>query len=242
MTNKQFNRIYSSFILIGMAAVLLITTTLKFDDCSSVKDKVLLVVSSFGALCGILCTVTGANGKLITFLFGLLDVTIYSVMCLIGHNYGTAALHIVYLIPMQFVGISQWKKRGAGAGREVKPRRLSARQWAIASGAFLAASFIAYLILLQFNESSAGKFLVAAVLSDAIVMVCNIIGQFLMATAYAEQWFFWIGVNISSIVMWSFAFSRPETADIALIYVVKYCFYLLNSLNGLRNWMLRSRE
>ena len=241
MTNKQFNTIFSAFILIGMAAALVLTTFLKFSDAQTTYDRAILLVSAVGALTGILATVTGANGKIITFLFGTIDVVIYSMMCIINHSYGTAAMHLLYLLPMQFVGIYQWKKRGASRKSEVKPRRLGARQWALAAGVFLVASAVAYVVLLQFNEEAAGKFFVAAVLTDALVTVCNIFGQFLMSTAYAEQWFFWIGVNISSITMWSIALGKPETADFALIYVVKYCFYLLNAINGLRNWLQRSR-
>ena len=55
-----------------------------------------------------------------------------------------------------------------------------------------------------------------------------------------EQWIFWIGVNITSILMWAFALKGG--GDYAVIYLVKYSFYLLNSLNGLRIWIRLSRK
>ena len=56
-----------------------------------------------------------------------------------------------------------------------------------------------------------------------------------------EQWLFWIGVNIASVVMWVLTLRQTPDSSYALIYVVKYSFYLLNSLNGLRIWLALSR-
>ena len=79
------------------------------------------------------------------------------------------------------------------------------------------------------------------ILADAFSTVCNIFGQLLMSTAYMEQWVFWIGVNVASVVMWSLTLASPDGDSYAVIYLVKYAFYLLNSLNGLRIWLLLSR-
>ena len=76
--------------------------------------------------------------------------------------------------------------------------------------------------------------------------VCNLIGQYLLSTAFMEQWFFWIIVNISSVVMWRLTAARDvatgQSASLASIYIVKYSFYLVNALNGLRIWMNLSRK
>lgn len=240
--NEKFNKAFSLFILTGMATVLTITTLIKFRAGGDPTDRLYLIISAIGAVAGILSTVCAANGKILTFLFGIIDVVIYSAMCIVSTRWGTAAMHILYLLPMQFVGIRQWKQRGSKERKEVKARRLNGRQRWLASGLFLLTSFVAYIILLQFDEGSADTFIVAAVLSDALVTVCNIFGQFLMSTAYMEQWFFWIGVNISSIVMWSIKMAESDNSDFAIIYVVKYSFYLLNALNGLRNWIRMSRN
>ena len=240
--NEKFNKGFSLFILAGMATVLTITTLIKFRASGDPTDRLYLTISAIGAIAGILSTVCAANGKILTFLFGIIDVVIYSAMCIVSTRWGTAAMHILYLLPMQFVGIWQWKRRGSKDRKEIKARRLNGRQRLLASGLFLLTSFVAYVILLQFDENAADTFIVAAVLSDALVTVCNIFGQFLMSTAYMEQWIFWIGVNISSIVMWSIKMAEPDNSDFAIIYVVKYSFYLLNALNGLRNWIRMSRN
>jgi len=71
--------------------------------------------------------------------------------------------------------------------------------------------------------------------------MCNILGQLLMSMAYMEQWIFWIGVNITSVLMWVSTL-HGASDSFALIYIIKYSFYLLNSLNGLRIWLRLSRK
>ena len=245
MDDKKFNRWFSAFILVGMSVALVLTTAIKFAGADSGKGWLLL--AAFGSLMGVLATVSSANGRIITFLFGLLDVAIYGAMCLMnwrdgGSGLGNAVLHFVYFVPMQFVGFAQWRKRGADAGSKVRARRLTGKQWAVTTAAFVAGSVLAYFILAQFDRSAAQTFIKWAVVLDVLPLACNIVGQLLMSTAYMDQWFFWIGVNVTSICMWSATLASSPDSSYAVIYIIKYSFYLLNSFNGLRIWLGLSRE
>jgi len=241
MTEAKFNKWFNAFILIGMTVAMVLTTALKLQSAQT--GRFLLIVAAFGSLMGVLSTVCSANGKIWTFFFGLLDVSIYAVMCFIGAKYGNAALHALYFFPMQFVGFFQWKKRGAEGKAQVKARRFEPKQWFIAAAAFLSLSFIVYCILARFDKSAADSFIKIAVLSDAVATVCNLIGQLLLSMAYMEQWFFWIGVNVFTIIMWTVTLGKSEAdSSYAIIYIIKYSFYLLNSLNGLRIWLNLSRK
>ena len=235
-----FNKIFNAFILIGMAVVTVIVTAIKLGDADG--GRAMLVVAAVGSLMGVLSTVLSANGRILTFLFGLIDVSIYGVMCLLGAKYGNAALHLLYFLPMQFVGFFQWRKRGAAEGEQVRARRLSGRQWLLFGSIFLAGLLAAYFILCALDKTEAAGVVRWLVLMDALSMMCNILGQLLLSTAYMEQWFFWIGVNIASVVMWVLTLRQTPDSSYALIYVVKYSFYLLNSLNGLRIWLALSRR
>ena len=241
MTESRFNKLFNSFILVGMAVALVATTAIKMKGTTSDDGVAMLVVSAIGALAGILSTVCAANGKILTFLFGFIDVTIYGTMCFIGENYGNAALHVLYFIPMQIIGFSQWRKRGAAKEKgKLKARRLSAKQWAIALSVLIAGTAASYFVLNSVADESALKIVI---LTDALAVMCNILGQFLMSTAYADQWFFWIGVNVSTIIMWSAGLKgNGGTENFAAIYIIKYSFYLLNAFNGLRMWLKMSRE
>ena len=241
MTEKRFNTLFNAFILIGMTVVLLLITAYKLQTAES--GKALLIVAAVGSLCGILSTVCSANGKILTFLFGFFDVAIYGAMCLLGSKYGNAALHLLYFLPMQFIGFFQWRRRGAGAsGEKPKARRLTPRQRILWGIIFLVALVAVYFILLAFDQNEAASVVKVAVLMDAFSTVCNILGQLLLSTAYMEQWYFWIGVNISTIIMWGVTLAGGGDSAYATIYIVKYAFYLVNSLNGLRIWYNLSRE
>ena len=127
---EKFNNLFSAFVLIGMTVALVLTTALKLGD--STGGKALLLVSAFGSLMGVLSTVFSANGNILTFLFGFLDVTIYGVICFInwkngGTGLGNALLHLFYFVPMQFIGLAQWRKRGASSTEKPAARRLDAR-------------------------------------------------------------------------------------------------------------------
>ena len=237
--SEQFNKWFNAFILIGMAVVTVLVLAFKLRDAQD--GQALLIIAAAGSLCGVLANVLSANGRILTFLFGLIDVTVYGVMCLTGAKYGNAALHLLYFLPMQVVGFFQWKGRGADGKDQVRARRLTGRGWLLWGGIFLAGLVAAYFILSALDKTEAAGAVRWLVLMDALSMMCNLIGQYLLSTAYMEQWFFWIGVNIASVLMWVLTLRQSPDSSYALVYVVKYSFYLLNSLNGLRIWLNLSR-
>lgn len=239
MNSERFNKWFNAFILIGMTTAMVLTTVIKLQSAET--GQAMLIVAAFGSLMGVLSTVCSANGKIITFLFGFFDVAIYGAMCYLGGNYGNAALHILYFLPMQFIGFWQWKKRGASTGKSVKARRLSGKQRLLYGGLFIPGLAVCYLILNAVGNTDAAEVFKMAILMDALSTMCNIFGQLLMSTAFMEQWIFWLGVNVASVVMWSLKLIQSEDSSYALIYVIKYSFYLLNALNGLRIWIRLSR-
>ena len=240
ISEEKFNKWFNAFILIGMTVAVIITTVMKLGAAET--GKVLLLVSAFGSLMGILSTVCSANGIIWTFLFGFFDVAIYAVVCFISGKYGNAAQHALYFVPMQFVGFWQWRKRGAhSSDKKVQARRLNPRQWLLTGASFIVITVASYLVLAYFDKSAAQGFLKTAVLMDALAMVCNIFGQYLMSTAYMEQWYFWLGVNIFSVIMWAQTL-KGASDSYAIIYIIKYSFYLINALNGLRIWLKLSNN
>ena len=147
---EKFNRWFSLFILVGMTVVTCVVTAFKLQ--ASPDGHFWLLMAAFGSLMGVLATVCSANGLIVTFLFGLLDVAIYGVMCWLNWRrgapgLGNAILHFVYFVPMQFVGFWQWRKRGAKAASQVKARRLTGRQRWLLTGVFLLATVVLYAIL-----------------------------------------------------------------------------------------------
>ncbi|MBR1926784.1 MAG: nicotinamide mononucleotide transporter [Bacteroidales bacterium] len=245
-TERRFNLAFNVFLVTGMIVAVTITTIFKLQQ-PQVKTFMLLL-AAFGSVMGVINTVLSANGHLLTFLFGLLDVLAATVVLYDNGIMGNFALHALYFLPMQFVGFWQWRKRGAKVGGEkdqttlVKARRLSARQWiwlvcGILAGIAVTYGILYYVDITQFDAGKITSFNKSKILLDAVVMTLNISGQVLLSFAFMEQWYIWILVNISSISLWAVALWSGSGSGNAAVMLIKYIFYLLNSLNGLRIWL-----
>lgn len=247
---NRFNLAFNIFLVTGMLVAVTITTIFKLQQ-PGVRTFMLLL-AAFGSVMGVVNTVMSANGNILTFVFGFIDVLIGTIVYLDNGIMGNFALHAFYFLPMQFIGFWQWSKRGAKvrSGEEwahLKARRLTGRQWAwLAAGIFIGIAAL-YLILLYVDGAklAAGKIDSvdkSKVLLDAVVMILNIAGQVLMSLAFMEQWYIWLLVNISSISLWSVAVINGAGSGNAAVMLIKYVFYLLNSINGLRIWLSLSKR
>lgn len=245
---KNFNFWFNVFILAGMFIAVVITNVYKLQQPDA--RRFMLVLASIGALTGVVNTVLSANGNILTFLFGFIDVTVASIVAFdssirpVGEPvWGNFILHAFYFLPMQFVGWWQWRRRGAGVKSRVRARRLTPRLWGALVLALAAGTLTAYLVLSAIGgDKSSGSAFHAIILFDALVFVLNVLGQVLMSFAYMEQWIVWISVNVFSICLWAGKAASSPDASYTVVMVIKYSFYLLNSLNGLRIWSELSRE
>jgi len=242
MTKAQnrFNFWFNMFILVGMVTAVIIVNVIKLQDPE--VQMVKQIVIALGAVMGVVNTVLSANGSIWTFLFGVLDVCICSYANLDSGNMGQFLQHVLYFLPMQFVGYWQWRKRGAGAKEKVKARSLTGKQWGYVITAFVLGTALAYGILYwidlsQFKAGYIDEIDKAKILLDATVVVLNILGQVLMSFAYADQWYLWNLVNIFSIMLWTNRLLSAQANSYTIVMVIKYSFYLLNSINGLRIWL-----
>ena len=238
---RRFNLAFNIFLVTGMVTALCITTAFKLR-APGVRTFMLLL-AAFGSLMGVINTVMSANGNILTFVFGFLDVLIGTVVYFDNGIMGTFALHAFYFLPMQFVGFVQWRRRGARVGSvredgaKVHARRLTRKEWAALWGGVLVAATLLYFLLAAVDHAKLGGAIDRPkILLDAVVMTLNIAGQVLLSLAFTEQWYIWILVNITSILLWSVRLAGPDPGEGALVMLIKYIFYLLNSLNGLRIW------
>lgn len=242
MTDKQFNKWFSAILMGLMVVVIVITTIFKLNQPDA--RALMLIIAALGSVMGVASTVLSANGIIWTFIFGILDVTFCCIVAADNQIWGNFALHLFYFLPMQFVGIWQWRKRGAkGAESEVKARRLTGKQRLITVASVLAGLAAVYFILIEIKLHTAPDgFDRSQVFFDAAVTTFNIAGQILMSLAFYEQWYLWILVNVFSIFLWGSTMLSSAASSYTVVMFIKYCFYLVNSLNGLRIWFKLSRD
>ena len=239
MDNKKTDKIVSAFILMGMAASIIIASIIQLQGGSVSAEK--LILTSVGALCGVISTVLAANASILNFVFGLLDVSIYSIVLWDNAMWSQFALHALYFLPMQFVGFFLWRKKGASASKKVKTERLSGKGWGITAAA-VAAVFIASGWLSYFIGKGAGEVQAAGkTCLDAGITTMNIVALVLMSKAYVEQWYLWVGVNVLSITIWLLNLSESPANSYTVVLFIKYVFYLLNSINAIRIWLRLSK-
>ena len=242
MTDKQFNKWFSAILMGLMVVVIAITTVFKLQQPDA--RVLMLLIAALGSVMGVASTVLSANGIIWTFIFGILDVTFCCIVAADNQIWGNFALHLFYFLPMQFVGIWQWKKRGAkGSKSEVKARRFTGKQWLIMVASVLAGLATVYFILVQIKLRTVGAdFDRSQVFFDAAVTTFNIAGQILMSLAFYEQWYLWILVNVFSIFLWGSTMMSSAASSYTVVMFIKYCFYLVNSVNGLRIWYKLSKQ
>lgn len=240
MNEKTFNKLFSYFILGGMTICVVLATLSKINQPDA--RVWMLIFTAFGALMGVASTVLAANGNILTFVFGLVDVCVYSYALFDSKMPAQFLLHVLYFIPMEFVGIVQWRKRGAGSDKKVKAQRIKGIKWLWYSllfvGVFGASFVLSWFILKQGGDAIVWS----KIALDALVTTANIVALVMMAFAYMEQWYIWTIVNIASVIIWTYTLISQADASYAIIPLVKYFFYFLNGLNGIRIWWGLSKE
>ena len=102
MNEKTFNKVFNAFLLAGMVVCVTVACIMNLNKPDA--RVALTILSSIGALMGVVSVVLSANGNILTFVFGLVDVLIYSYTLLDQNVPMTLGLHVLYFLPMEFIG------------------------------------------------------------------------------------------------------------------------------------------
>lgn len=240
MADSKFDKFFNAFILIGMAVCVVVSCIFKLQEPDA--RTALLIISTFGALMGVISVVLSANGSIWTFVFGLVDVLIYSYILYDSKLPSQLLLYVLYFIPMEFVGFFSWRKRGANAKEKVKAQRMNGKKWLMFLGIFTGVFAVALGISCFITTRAGGTLLWGKTVLDAMITSANITALIMMAMAYTEQWYIWTLVNITAIIQWAVTLATVPEAGYAIVPLIKYSFYLLNGLNAIRIWMKLSQK
>ena len=160
---------------------------------------------------GICSVVLGAQGNILTFIFGFAQVVTYTYLCVLERFYAEIAINIYYFFTMIY-GVYCWRRRLSDNTLQVQTRRLSRNIFPIMSVA----------MLLQRYTDDPQPYL------DAFTTVPAIAAQILMVMAYREQWYLWLMVDVLALVMWL----RAENYCMA----AQYAFWCANCIYGYVQW------
>lgn len=177
-------------------------------------------ISLVSGMLGICSVVLGAQGNILTFVFGFAQVATYTYLCCVERFYAEIAINIYYFITMIY-GVYCWRNRLSNNSLQVQTRRLSIKL--LAWGMLLIAlfSWLTGWLLARFTDDPQPYM-------DAFTTVPAIAAQLLMVLAYREQWYLWLVVDVLAVVMWL----RAENYCMA----AQYIFWCINCIYGYIQW------
>lgn len=185
----------------------------------------------FAAVTGVIGNVLVARGNILNYYFGAANVILYAIIAFVTRYYGNAALNLLYYLPMQFVGWFSWKRaKDEEDPLKVKPRRLNWKNGIAILLVATALTFVVWYILVILKDGNP--------VMDAVSTVLSMTAMLMMVRLYAEQWYLWIIVNIITIAMWV---AKIGEVRYAWMMIVMWSFYLVNSVNGLIQWLKKPR-
>lgn len=190
-----------------------------------VPDTVIGIVCGIS---GVVCVALTAKGKISSYAFNFIQMITYMIICWDARLYLEFGEQIFYFIACIF-GVFLWNKnmvQNKDGTKQVKSRKFKLWQWVVTA----ISTAVVTMLLGYFGDT-----VLHSTLSylDAFTVALAVIAQLLMVFRYREQWFVWIVIDVSSLVMflilgqWSM--------------VAMYIAWIINAIYGWYNWTRLSK-
>ena len=199
-------------------------------------------VYMIAGLAGVIGTILFAQGKITAYLFGFINTLTYMFGCAWGAGFYAEFIEDwMYLITM-CIGLYTWfkmyRQKSTNKSIEVKCKTLSWKGWLFTGSLFIIGVLIFWRVLVNmefiFNRPDPKPFL------DSITTVPAFIGQFLMILGYAENWLYWLILDVFSIILWWPEAGTGFTGSFSMMAM--YFFFTLNTIYGFIKWIKSSRS
>ena len=112
-------------------------------------------IALLSGMLGICSVVLGAQGNILTFVFGFAQVGTYTYLCCLEHFYAEIAINFYYFITMIY-GVYCWRKRLDDNTLQVITRQLNPKLISIMILAIMALSSLAGWLLHLYSKLCAG--------------------------------------------------------------------------------------
>ena len=178
------------------------------------------------AVTGMMYTILAGKGKILCFVFGLVNAPLYAYISYANGYYGDFALNVYYFV-MMFPGLIFWgRNRAKSAAEGIVRTRLSGKA-RLKMTACCAAAIIALWLALRLVGGNRP-------LCDAITNVLSITAMLLTVRRAIEQWIMWIIVDAIEVFMWARAwFAGGGTISVLLMWLL----FLANGIYLLSLWL-----
>ncbi|MBR1929628.1 MAG: nicotinamide mononucleotide transporter [Paludibacteraceae bacterium] len=183
-------------------------------------ERPLAVVSG---IAGIISVILCSQGKISTYLFGFVQIITYLILCYEQRLYAEVGMNMFYFFS-QIYGIYVWRKNYSVSEQvaQLQPRRLkpTIMAFVVVPTAIIVSVVVGFLLKTYTDDTQPWL--------DSFTTIPAIIAQILMVLAYKEHWYFWLLIDILSIMMWINAANWCITAQ--------YAFWCVNCVYGWRKW------
>lgn len=178
-------------------------------------------LSLVSGMLGVCSVVLGAQGNILTFVFGFAQVGTYTYLCCLERFYAEIAMNVYYFVTMIY-GVYCWRKHlNQDDQMNIQTRTMPPYMLAILSVIVLALSVIVGWGLARYTDDSQPYL-------DAFTTVPAIVAQILMVLVFREQWYLWLVVDVLATIMWL----RAGNYCMAL----QYAFWCTNCVYGFVQW------
>lgn len=207
-------------------------------------------IEAVGTVAGLLCIWLASLEKIVNYLFGLINVTLFAIIFFQIQLYASLLLQL-FFFAANLYGWYAWSRQTSQNEAELQIRWLplpKALAWlaacvvAIALMTFYIDPVFAVLTRVAVNVMQGlGMNVVMPTLQpdafpfwDSCMMVLSIAAMVLMTRKYVENWLLWVIINVISVAI----FTLQGVYAMALEYLI----LTFIALNGSRMWMNSARE
>ena len=207
--------------------LIIIASTILFNALI-LNDSIVAIIS---AICGILYTILAGKGKISCYLFGLTGTCFYSYLAFKNALFGNLLLYMGYYLPMQIIGIFQWKKHLKKSNNEIIKTKLSKIELKKLFVITFLSVFCFIGVLHTFKDSHP--------IIDSITTILSLLGMYLTVKRAIEQWIIWTIVNFLSIIMWVCVATSGQKVYSTIIM---WCVYFVLGLYFYYKWNKEIRQ
>ena len=187
----------------------------------------LTVVNFISAVCGVICIFFCAKANISSFLFAIVNTITYAIYLVYWHIWGTAALEIVFYLPMNIISWYLWAKhRDQDLTQKTKAKKLNLTANVLCTLCVLGSAYVYHLVLVHVGGHVAWF--------DAFTLSIGLIATVLAMLRYREQYVWWIIADVISVGMF--------IAHFDAVYLTKRTIYLIMAVIGLYNWTRLQRQ
>ncbi|UQY45396.1 nicotinamide riboside transporter PnuC [Mixta hanseatica] len=206
-------------------------------------------IEAIGTLAGLLCIWLASREKIINYLFGLINVTLFAIIFFQIQLYASLLLQLFFFAANLYGWYAWSRQEGNQAALQIRwlPRS-KAIGWG--TGSLVAIALMTLWIdpVFAFLTELAVMLMQALGLQvtmpelqpdafpfwDSTMMVLSIVAMILMTRKYVENWLLWVVIDVISV--WIFA--RQGVYAMALEYLI----LTLIALNGSWLWIKSARQ